>query len=239
MEHVIDVEGLRKNYGGVDAVKDLTLKVRPGRVFGLIGANGAGKTTTIKSLTGQIRPTSGRVSVLGIDLLKDPVGVRKLVGIIPEQEAPPSFLTGEEYLSFVCAVRGLKDAERRASFWFEYLDFEGQKNMLCKDLSRGTRQKLMVAQAFIHEPNLIFIDEPLVNLDPVIQKKVKDYLTGYARKGNTVFLCTHILEIVEEICDEIAVLDRGVVLSQGPLKEITGRRHLEDVFLELIGGKHV
>jgi ABC-2 type transport system ATP-binding protein len=236
MTSVVDVEGLRKDYGGLEAVKGVTFKVESGRIFGLVGRNGAGKTTIIRSLTGQIRPTSGTIRVLGVDASADPVGVRRLVGIIPEQEAPPSFLTGEEYLSFVASVRGLPEPSGSKDFWYRLLDFKGQRNMLCKDLSRGTRQKLMIAQAFIHEPKLVFIDEPLVNLDPVVQKRVKDFLREYAGRGNTVFLSSHLLDAVEEICDDVAVLDHGRIMAMGPLAEVSGGRSLEEAFLKLVGG---
>jgi ABC-2 type transport system ATP-binding protein len=236
MEDVVIVDGLVKDYGGLRAVDGVSFKVSSGRVFGLVGSNGAGKTTMIKALTGQVRPTSGRLRVLGADPVADPVGVRSIVGIIPEQEAPPSFLTAEEYLSFVGAVRGVKDMGRHLEFWFGLLDFHGQRNMLCKDLSRGTRQKLMVAQAFVHEPKLVFIDEPLVNLDPLVQKRLKDFLRSYARAGNTVFMCTHILEVVEELCDELAVLNRGKIVASGALKDVLGASSLEEVFVRLVGG---
>jgi ABC-2 type transport system ATP-binding protein len=237
MANVVSVENLVKDYGGLKAVQGVSLSVESGRIFGLIGPNGAGKTTIIKSLTGQVKPTSGKVSVLGVDVLSDPVGVRRKVGIIPEQEAPPSFLTAEEYLSFVAEVRGLAGIEKECDRWFRLLDFEGHRNVLCKDMSRGTRQKLMVTQAFIHKPPLVFIDEPLVNLDPLVQKHLKDYLRGYAKEGNTVFLCSHILESVEELCDEVAVLDRGKVVVEGGLKELLHGGHLEDYFVKLVGGE--
>jgi ABC-2 type transport system ATP-binding protein len=239
MGTVVAVEGLHKEYADVKAVDGVSFSVGAGRLFGLIGPNGAGKTTTIKCLTGQIKPTKGKVIVLGVDVVLDPVGVRSLVGVIPEQEAPPSFLTSEEYLSFVCSIRGVMDAEGRLDKWFKLLDFEGQRNILCKDLSRGTRQKLMVAQAFIHEPKVVFIDEPLVNLDPIAQKVVKDYLKGYVGDGNTVFMSSHILEIVEEICDDVAIIGEGRILAKGTVKTVLHGRHLEDVFLKLVGESHV
>ena len=239
VDSVVDVDGLVKEYGSVKAVRGISFQVRAGRLFGLIGPNGAGKTTTIRCLTGQIKPTSGRVSVLGADVVADPVGVRSLIGVIPEQEAPPSFLTAEEYLTFVCSVRGVIDVKGRIDKWFKLLDFVGQRNVLCKDLSRGTRQKLMVSQAFIHEPKLVFIDEPLVNLDPLVQKLVKDFLRAYVKEGNTVFMSSHILEVVEEICDDVAIISGGRILAQGTVGEVKGGNHLEEVFLKLVGGNHV
>jgi ABC-2 type transport system ATP-binding protein len=176
---------------------------------------------------------------LGVDVKKDPVGVRKVVGIIPEQESPPSFLTAEEYIHFVGSIRRVSDVEKEADFWFKKLDFVGEKNMLCKDLSRGTRQKLMIAQAFIHKPRLLLIDEPLVNLDPLVQKVVKDYIRSYARDGNTIFMSSHLLGAMEELADEVAILNHGRILSRGSLREVlSGRAHLEEVFLELVGADH-
>jgi len=239
MDLVIDVRGLVKDYGAVRAVKGVELRVGGGVVFGLIGPNGAGKTTIIRCLTGQVRPTAGEVNVLGVDVNKDPVGVRKVVGIIPEQESPPSFLTAEEYIHFVGSIRGVRDVGEQADFWFRKLDFTGERNMLCKDLSRGTRQKLMIAQAFIHRPRLLLIDEPLVNLDPLVQKVVKDYVRSYVKGGNTVFMSSHLLEVMEELADEVAILNRGRIIAGGSLKEVlSGRAHLEDVFLDLVGADH-
>ncbi len=178
MTSVIEARDVSKTYGDVHAVDHVNLQVEEGELFGLLGPNGSGKTTMIKMLTGQTRPSGGQATVLGVDVIRDPVGVRRLVGIIPEQETPPSFLTAKEYLEFVSAVRKIPDSEARADWWFEFLDFADKKNVLCKDLSRGTRQKLMFAQAFIHEPALALIDEPLINFDPIMQELVKDYPRG-------------------------------------------------------------
>ncbi|MFH0863044.1 MAG: ABC transporter ATP-binding protein [Candidatus Altiarchaeota archaeon] len=237
MTIVVSVESLVKDYGTVKAVKGVSFSVGSGSIFGLVGPNGAGKTTIIKSLTGQIKPTSGRVSVLGLDAVSDPVGVRRKVGIIPEQESPPSFLTAEEYLSFVAEIRGIMGWEKEADRWFKLLDYDGHRNVLCKDLSRGTRQKLMVSQAFLHKPTIVFIDEPLVNLDPIAQKRVKDFLKGYAKEGNSVFICSHLLETVEELCDEVAILNKGEIVAEGPIHDLLKRReHLEQLFIDLVGG---
>ncbi len=140
MEIVLEAKNLTKRYGDVTAVDNVSLNVEKGALFGLLGPNGSGKTTMIKMLTGQTRPTGGSATVLGIDVMKDPVGVRAQVGIIPEQETPPSFLTAIEYLEFVGAVRKIPEIGRKADWWFEFLDFADKKNVLCKDLSRGTRQ---------------------------------------------------------------------------------------------------
>jgi len=198
-EYAIECSKLTKKFGKFTAVDSSDLKIQKGELFGFLGPNGAGKTTTIKLLTGQIKPDAGTINVLGVDVLKDPIKVREIVGIIPEQENPPSFLTAEEYLHFVAKIRKLDNIETRCDKWFKLLEFNGQRQVLCKDLSRGTRQKLMFAQAFLHEPKLAFIDEPLINLDPVIQRKVKDFLLSYVKKGGTIFFSTHVLEIAGEI----------------------------------------
>jgi len=236
MPPVIQAQQLTKRFGDVTAVNQVSLAVGEGALFGLLGPNGSGKTTMIRMLTGQIRPTSGSARVLGMDVVAEPIAVRARVGIIPEQETPPSFLTAEEYLGFVGKVRNLKDAAQKADWWFDFLEFPDKRNVLCKDLSRGTRQKLMFSQAFLHRPVLALIDEPLINFDPIMQKKVKEYLREYVRDGGTIFLSTHILEIAEEICTDVAILHQGNLVHAGPVAGILeGKRHLTDFFLEAVG----
>ncbi|MCE5298047.1 MAG: ABC transporter ATP-binding protein [Methanoregulaceae archaeon] len=235
MTFVLEARDLSKTYGDVNAVDRVSLIVEAGALFGLLGPNGSGKTTMIKMLTGQTRPSGGLATVLGVDVTRDPVGVRRLVGIIPEQETPPSFLTAAEYLEFVGAVRNIPDIETKADWWFDFLDFADKRNVLCKDLSRGTRQKLMFTQAFLHEPALALIDEPLINFDPIMQEVVKDYLAGYVKSGRTIFLSTHILEVAEEICSSFAILHKGTLLYTGPVAELTARGdHLPSFFLSLV-----
>ena len=232
MTTILETRDLVKTYGEVKAVDHVTLAVEEGALFGLLGPNGSGKTTMIKMLTGQTRPTGGSATVLGLDVVQNPVKVREKVGIIPEQETPPSFLTAREYLDFVGAIRKIPDVSERADWWFDFLDFGDKKDVLCKDLSRGTRQKLMFAQAFIHEPALALIDEPLINFDPIMQDVVKEYLSGYVKSGRTIFISTHILEVAEEICSGFAILHKGKLLHTGPVAELTGRNeHLSDFFL--------
>jgi len=232
---VIVLDHVSKHFGQTKAVNDISLEISQGQLFGLLGPNGSGKTTLIRLLTGQLPPTSGTISVLGIDVINHPIKIREIVGIVPEQETPPSFLTAEEYLHFVCYIRHLDNIDERCDWWFSLFDFEDQKQVLCKDLSRGTRQKLMVAQAFLHEPSLAFIDEPLINLDPLIQRIFKDFLLEYISKGNTIFFSTHVLEIAEEICTEIAILDQGSVVYDGSLSEVKkSTTHLEDFFIKHI-----
>lgn len=240
-EMVIEAKNLTKMYGDITAVGNVSLAVQKGALFGLLGPNGSGKSTMIKMLTGQIQPTSGSGTVLGLDVRNNPIRVREKTGIIPEQETPPSFLTAVEYLDFVGAVRKIPDIDDRAAWWFDFLDFSDKKNELCKDLSRGTRQKLMFAQAFIHKPELALIDEPLINFDPIMQRRVKDYLADYVKAGNTVFLSTHILEVAEEICSDFAILHKGTLLYTGTISDLKSQqRHLDEFFLSLVNrGSHV
>ena len=235
MEHILKTESLTKNFGDLIAVNEVTLNVRKGSLFGLLGPNGSGKTTMIKMLTGQILPSSGNAHVLGLDVATDPVGIRTLVGIIPEQESPPSFLTAMEYLEFIGDIRKIPDLEQKADWWFDFLEYGDKRNVLCKDLSRGTRQKLMLTQAFIHNPALALIDEPLINFDPIMQEKVKGFFVAYTKQGNTLFISTHLLETAEEICSEVAILHVGNLLYTGTMESVReGDRHLSDLFLSLV-----
>lgn len=236
MATVVEARNISKKYGDLKAVSGISLSIGEGELFGLLGPNGSGKTTMIKILTGQIKPLSGSVRVLGIDVIKNPVKAREMVGIIPEQENPPSFLTAEEYLHFVSKLRNIENYREKCDEWIRFLEFEDHKKSLCKDLSRGTRQKLMFAQAFIHEPKMAFIDEPLINLDPIIQKKIKDYLKGFVKENGTIFFSTHVLEIAEEICTSIGIIDRGKLVYRGKMGDLKKKKqHLEGFFLKLVG----
>jgi len=235
MELAIVLKGVTKQFSSTKALDNVSLAVKRGELFGLLGPNGSGKTTMIKVLTGQIKPNSGVAFVDSINVIENPLEVRELVGIIPEQENPPSFLTAEEYLEFVGEIRKIKDIRKESERWFRFLDFADQRNVLCKDLSRGTRQKLMFSQAFIHRPKIAFIDEPLVNLDPVSQRKVKDFLRQQSKEGCTIFFSTHTLEIAEQICTSIAIINKGKIIYRGNLKG--GKEHLESKFLRLLKKK--
>lgn len=237
MEGMIEARGLLKQFGEITAVNNVSLSVEKGELFGLLGPNGSGKTTMVKLLTGQHKPTRGDVHVMGVDVVEHPVRARELIGIVPEQETPPSFLTAEEYLHFVGKVRRLDDIDTPCTFWFDFLEFSDKRDVLCKDLSRGTRQKLMVSQAFLHQPKLVLIDEPLINLDPIMQRKLKDYLSAFVRGGGTVFISTHILEIAEEICTRIGIIHKGCLIHEGPVADLKSKsQNLEQFFLDAVNG---
>ncbi len=235
MTSILEAHALTRMYGDLRAVDAISFTVRKGALFGMLGPNGSGKTTMIKMLTGQILPTSGTATILAEDVLKNPIRIRELVGIIPEQETPPSFLTALEYLDMVGSLRKMSDIRARADWWFDFLDYADKKDVLCKDLSRGTRQKLMFTQAFIHQPTLALIDEPLINFDPIVQKKVKDFLADYVKAGNTIVLSTHILAIAEEICSDFIILHKGRLLYSGTIADLKScGQHLDEFFLKLV-----
>jgi len=231
-ERVVETSDLERRFGSLIAVKKVTFDVQKGGLFGLLGPNGAGKTTLLKLLTGQLEPTSGKCTVLGVDPGKDPIGVKRLIGIVPEIESPPSFLTGKEYLQFIGLIREIKDIEAKADHWIQYMDMAEVQNTPCKDLSKGTRQKLMVAAALIHEPPLLFLDEPFSGLDPHYQKLIKEYLTNYLKNGGTVFMCTHILEIAEKLCTKIGIIHKGEIVAIGTPDQLKVKGEgLDSVFM--------
>lgn len=232
---VIETKRLSKTYGKTQALQNLTLTVEKGQLFGFIGPNGAGKTTTINILTGQLNPTSGGSTVLGIDPVLHPKRVRNRIGILPEREDPPSFLTPREYFSFVGDIRDIPGVEDRAEEWADRLLFRDKLDTLNKDLSKGERQKVMITQAFLHEPELAFIDEPLINLDPIVQERIKEHFTSFVEKGNTIFLSTHVMSLAEEVCTDIGIIHRGELVTQKAEDEIhESGETLADAFLRII-----
>ena len=232
----IVARGLRKRYGSVTALEGVDLEVESGEFFSLFGPNGAGKTTLLRILTGQLAPTAGSARVLGIDPAKEPLKVKAAIGIVPEVESPPSYLTAAEYLYFVGRVREVPKLAEAIDRWIAFFDLEETRGTICRDLSKGTRQKLMLAAAFLHGPDLLFLDEPFINLDPIYQRRLKDYLLGYGAAGHTVFMCSHLLEIAEKLCDRVAVIDGGRVIAQGSVAEVRREeKDLESAFLRLVG----
>src|SRR5256712_316187 len=232
----IQASQLTKRYGTVDALKGIDLAVEPGEFFGLFGPNGAGKTTMLRILTGQLRPTTGEARVLNIDVVQEPLQVKSLVGIVPEVESPPSYLTAHEYLYFVGRVRKLDRLEERIAHWFEFFDLDEGGTTLCKDLSKGTRQKLMLAAAFIHEPALVFLDEPFINLDPIYQRRLKEFLAEYIAGGGTAFMASHLLDIAPKLCHRVAAIPSGSIIATRAADRI--RAHdadLESAFIRLVG----
>lgn len=227
---------LAKSYGPVRALREIDLTIEAGEFFGLFGPNGAGKTTMLRILTGQLRPTAGHARILGVDVVQEPLRVKSLVGIVPEVESPPSYLTSTEYLEFVARVRKQDAIPSRVSKWIAFFDLEEERNTLCKDLSKGTRQKLVLAAAFLHDPRLVFLDEPFINLDPIYQRKLREFLEDYVARGGTVFMASHLLGIAERLCDHVAVIRDGSIIATGSVDQVRGSEaDLESAFLRLVG----
>lgn len=231
----VETKDLTKRYGEVRALDGLDLTVDRGELYGLLGPNGSGKTTTIEILTGQRTPSSGEASVLDVDPVQNPLDVRRSVGILPEREDPPSFLTPREYLQFVGDVRDIPDIDARIEEWAGRLGFRGVLDTLTTDLSEGERQRVMLAQVFVHEPELVFIDEPLVNLDPLMQAEVKELLTDYCEAGNTLFLSTHFVEVAEELCTRVGIVADGELVTERDPRTFDGEELLETFAAELEG----
>lgn len=236
MMAVIEVKDISKRFDNFLALDKVSLSVEEGDFFGLFGPNGAGKTTLLRILTGQIEATSGFATVLGIDVNHSPIEVKKRIGIVPESETPPSFLTASEFLYFVGRVRRIDDVDSKVDYWLNYFELKDKESSLCKDLSKGMRQRIMLASAFIHSPKLLFLDEPFINLDPIFQRKVRGYLTEYVREGGSVFMCSHILEIAEKLCNKIAIINNGKIIGRGKLEDLRVSKDdtLEQIFLRLV-----
>ena len=232
----IRLDHVKKSYGAIEAVTDLSLSVPEGGIYGLLGPNGAGKTTTMEILTGRLAPDAGTVRVLGIDPVADPIAVRERVGILPETESPPSFMTPREYFDFVGTVRGLDDAtvERRVDEWADRLAFGEKLDTYNTDLSRGQQQKVMIAAAFLHDPDAVFIDEPLSNLDPIMQERVKAALTAFADDGGTILLSTHNVDVAADICTRVGIVYDGTLVTEVTPSELAPDESLLDVFMDRV-----
>jgi ABC-2 type transport system ATP-binding protein len=240
---VIRLAELTKRYGKFTAVDGISLHVPRGELFGLLGPNGAGKTTTMRMIAGILRPTSGSISVAGIDLLARPLAAKARLGFIPDRPFVYDKLTGGEFLRFAAALYGQQGAvvERRIDELLELFELTPWKGELTENYSHGMRQKLIISGAFVHRPELIVVDEPMVGLDPKSARLLKDLFRQFVDRGGTVLMSTHTLEIAEVMCDRVAIVYRGKVAAQGTMTELreqtaSGNSSLEDIFLKLTGG---
>lgn len=237
---MIEFTHVVKQYGknNVRAVDDLSLRVGKGKVFGFIGPNGAGKTTTIRLLTGILSPTSGTVTVGGYDMVKNPIEAKRLIGFVPDSHEMYDRLTGLEYLRFMADVYGVSEADRKAHIekYLALFELESAAGEQIRSYSRGMKQKLTIIGALIHRPPVWVLDEPMVGLDPRAAHILKEEMRRHCDAGNTVFFSTHVLEVAEKLCDEIAIIDKGRVIAEGTLDELrsgeTGES-LEQLFLQL------
>ena len=230
---VIQCSNLSKKYDEVEALKKIDLEVNEGEFFGLLGPNGAGKTTLLKILTCQLKPSEGKAQVFGLETSKEFVSIKPKISIVPEQESPPSFLTPREVLELVTNIR--KISTNNIDYWLEFFELEEMEGRVCRNLSRGQKQKVMLASAFISETKLMFLDEPFINLDPLVQTKVREWLKQYVAEGGTVFINTHLLENAERLCNRAAIIHQGKIQSLITLDDLRKQNlTLEELFHEIV-----
>jgi ABC-2 type transport system ATP-binding protein len=218
----ISTEHLTRRFGDLVAVQDVNLRVAPGQFFGFLGPNGAGKSTTIKMLTGLLAPSSGRMQILGMDLTQDAVAVKRQIGVVPEGMALFGRLTGFEYLNFVGRMYGLErsTAAKRTAELLDFMQLVDQPKALVTDYSHGMQKKLALAAAVIHGPKILFLDEPFEGVDAIAANTLKSMLQNMIARGATIFLTSHVLEIVERLCSHVAIIHRGQLVAQGSLEEL-------------------
>lgn len=236
---MLHVENLTKLYGDLVAVSGLSFDVGPGEVLGLVGPNGAGKTTTLRSLAGIIAPTRGTIVVAGHDLAAEPVAAKARLAFIPDEPHLFEYLTVEEHLRFMGRLYGVADAPARIPGILAELELADKRGVLPSELSRGMRQKLAIACGLLHDPAVLFLDEPLTGLDPAGMRRMRETIAARARQGAAVILSSHLLHLVEELCTKLLVIQRGRCVAYGSIEGIIAERPqlaglpLEDVFLAL------
>lgn len=242
---MISIRGVSKNYGDLVAVQNLSLQIG-NEFFVFLGPNGAGKTTTINMMTGLIRPTSGTIEMNGADITADPVRAKRSFGLAPEEPALYDKLTVSEFLQFVGKIYRIPNDQfkDRLGRLLDIFELENAAQTAIEELSHGTKQKVSLVSALVHEPRVLILDEPTSGLDPHAVRNLKSILKGLVKNGRTVFMSTHILEIAEQMCDRVGIIDKGKLIAVGTLEEVTksagltGKVSLEDVFLSLTGYKY-
>jgi ABC-2 type transport system ATP-binding protein len=243
MEFAVETRGLARTFGSKRAVDGIDLRVPPGSFYGFLGPNGAGKSTTIKCLTGLLQPSAGEIRILGIDPVADPVEIKRRVGVVPEDLALFDRLTAAETLSFVGQVHGMpaETFKPRSADLLSLMDLTGAATTLVTDFSHGMRKKLALAAALLPAPRLLFLDEPFEGIDAVASRQIKELLHSFVARGGTVFLTSHILEIVERLSTHIGVIADGRIVAQGRLEDVRAGAHgqgtLEELFIQLVGGE--
>src|SRR5438477_6045887 len=249
-EPAIETQDLVRRFGDFTAVDHINLRVRAGAFFGFLGPNGAGKSTTIKMLTGLLAPTAGRASVLGHDIASEPLEVKRRIGVVPEDLNLFERLTGAEMLAFTGRMYNLprEDISARSRELLELMELAGEPRKLVVEYSHGMKKKLALACALIHRPEILFLDEPFEGVDAIASRTLKDLLSRLTLRGITVFLTSHVLEIVERLCTDIAIISQGKLLASGSLNELRkgiqveddgarqGPVSLEEYFIHIVGG---
>src|SRR6476660_6471450 len=239
---MIELKSLTKKYGSFTAVDSIDLSVPHGELFGFLGPNGAGKTTTLRMIAGILQPTAGSIHLAGIDLAKDPIAAKSRLGFIPDRPFIYEKLTGAEFLRFVGGLYGQNGdkLEHRGRELMALFDLEEWADELVESYSHGMRQKLIISSAFIHRPDVIVVDEPMVGLDPKAARILKDLFREYVRRGHTIMMSTHTLEVAETMCDRIGIIQNGKIRALRTMADLRaasthGDSGLEDIFLRLTG----
>jgi ABC-2 type transport system ATP-binding protein len=253
-QSAICTQNLTRRFGELVAVQDVNLRVAPGQFFGFLGPNGAGKSTTIKMLTGLLAPTSGCIEILGLDFAQRMTDVKRQIGVVPEGLALFGRLTGAEYLTFVGRMYGLdrETTAKRTGELLEFMQLANEPKKLVTDYSHGMQKKLALAAAVIHGPRILFLDEPFEGVDAIAAGTLKSMLQRMIARGATIFLTSHVLEIVERLCSHVAIIHRGALVVQGSLEELRAgveaqspaaaeiasgsKLTLEEIFLHTVGG---
>ncbi len=235
---MLRIEHLTKEYGDKRAVDDLSLHIQPGEIYGFIGHNGAGKTTTLKSVAGILRFDAGEIFIDGVSMKEKPLVCKKKIAYIPDNPDLYDFMTGIQYLNFVGDIFGVA-ANRRQELIHQYTEAFGLMADLAQPISsysHGMKQKLAIISALIHEPQLMLLDEPFVGLDPKAAHLLKEIMRKLCDQGGAIFFSTHVLEVAEKLCDQIAIIKSGRLIKAGTMEEVKGDTSLEQVFLELEEG---
>jgi ABC-2 type transport system ATP-binding protein len=232
---MLRIENLTKKYGNKKAVDGLTLSIAPGEIFGFIGHNGAGKTTTIKCCCGILQFEEGEITINGYSIKKDPLECKKMLAYIPDNQELYEYLSGIKYLNFVADIFGVPQTERTRLIrkYADELELTGDLAQPISAYSHGMKQKLSIIAAWIHDPKLIIMDEPFVGLDPKASHTLKEMMRVHCRKGGSIFFSTHVLEVVEKLCDKVAIIRNGRLVASGRMEAVKGDASLEKVFLEL------
>jgi len=243
---MIRVTNLTKTFGKVMAVNEVNLEVRPGEIFGFLGPNGAGKTTTIKMIAGVLKPTRGRIMIDGKDVQKDPLGAKQVIGFIPDRPFLYEKLTGVEFLKFIsdCYSIEPRASDERISNLLKIFELEPWGDELIEGYSYGMKQRLIICAALIHEPKVLVVDEPMMGLDPKGTRLVKEIFREMCQNGASIFMSTHILQLAEELCDRISIIQKGKIIATGTPQELerqanSGDHRLESIFLKLTGGEEI
>ena len=237
---MISIRDLVKTYGAAVAVDRLSFDVAPGEILGLIGPNGAGKTSTLRCLAGIHRPTSGSVTIGGHDIARDPVGAKRLLAYVADEPHLFEHLTVMEHLRLMGRIYGVEDADVRGRRLLQELELADRETSLPAELSRGMKQKVTLACAFLHDPRALLLDEPLTGLDPLGIHRMKGTIVGHAQRGGAVIVSSHLLHLVEEICTRVVIIARGVKVADGTLADLAAQARvpgstLERIFLDVTG----